>query len=177
MTDDPVALSQWYPVADSGEQPPAYSTSLLGHPVRISFAAERARITARSADGHELRELPVTERFGLIWTTLGEPATQVFDFPEAHEPGRRYLRCGWVTLHTSAPRIVENFLDTAHFRYVHPGVPGPAPAEVRFGDDHAWSASAALASRVPSPFQAMRYRVSPVAPDQFDAIVLAVHPL
>ena len=84
MTDDPVALNDWYPVADAGTAP-AVSTRLLGHPLRIAFAGERSRVTALAPDGGELRELPVTERFGLVWTTLGSPARDVYDFPEASD--------------------------------------------------------------------------------------------
>jgi phenylpropionate dioxygenase-like ring-hydroxylating dioxygenase large terminal subunit len=211
MTDDPVALDDWYPVADAaaaaaldhpGGRPPAYTTRLLGHPVRIQFTGDRAMVTALSADGRELRELPVTERFGLVWTTLGNPAKEVYDFPEAHEPDRRHVRCGWVTLRTSAPRIVENFLDMAHFPFVHPGVLGAEPwtevadydAEIRRDVDEVWAtncrffqprvaatesdgAYAALTYRVPSPSQVMLYRVCPTAPERLDAILLAVHPV
>ena len=201
MTDDPVALNDWYPVADAAEAP-AHSTRLLGHPIRVSFAGDRTRITALSPEGHELRELPVTERFGLVWTTLGTPEREVYDVPEAHEPDRRYVRCGWVTLRTSAPRIVENFLDMAHFPYVHPGVLGVLPrtevpdyqAEIRSDVDEVWAtncrffqprvaatesdgAYADLTYRVPSPFQVMLYRVCPTAPPRLDAILLAVHPV
>jgi phenylpropionate dioxygenase-like ring-hydroxylating dioxygenase large terminal subunit len=201
MTDDPVALDDWYPVTDAVPAP-ACTTRLLGHPLRIAFSSERARISALSPDGSELRELPVVERFGLVWTTLGRPAKDVYDFPEAHEPDRRYVRCGWVTLRTSAPRIVENFLDMAHFPYVHPGVLGSEPwtevpgyeAEIRTDVDEMWAtnckffqpqvaatetdgAYADLTYRVPSPFQVMLYRVCPTAPDRLDAILLAVHPV
>ncbi|HWF35779.1 MAG TPA: hypothetical protein VG295_10400 [Solirubrobacteraceae bacterium] len=156
MTEDRVALDDWYPVADAlpARQGPAgrgpadaFTTRLLGHPLRVAFAGGRARITALRGDGHELRELPVTERFGLVWTTLGRPAKEVYDLPEAHEAGRRYVRCGWVTLRTSAPRIVENFLDMAHFPFVHPGVLGSEPwtevadyeAEIRRDVDEVWA--------------------------------------
>jgi phenylpropionate dioxygenase-like ring-hydroxylating dioxygenase large terminal subunit len=205
MTDDPVALNDWYPVADAGPAP-TVSTRLLGHPLRVAFAGERTRVTALSPEGRELRELPVTERFGLVWTTLGEPARDVYDFPEASEPDRRFVRCGWVTLRTSAARIVENFLDMAHFPYVHPGVLGAEPwtevaeyeAEIRRDVDEVWAtnckffqprvaasesasesggAYAALTYRVPSPFQVMLYRVCPTAPGRLDAILLAVHPV
>ena len=214
MTDDPVALNDWYPVADAaqapaqhhpGERPPvppAHATRLLGHPIRVSFAGERPRVTALSPEGNELRELAVAERFGLVWTTLGTPVRDVYDVPEAHEPDRRYVRCGWVTLRTSAPRIVENFLDMAHFPYVHPGVLGAEPwtevpdyqAEIRSDVDEVWATScrffqprvaatesdgayADLTYRVPSPFQVMLYRVCPTAPERLDAILLAVHPV
>ena len=201
MTDDPVALDDWYPVADAAPAD-AYTTRLLGHPLRVAYGGQRARITALGADGSAQRELPVTERFGLVWTTLGTPAKDVYDFPEAHEPDRRYVRCGWVTLRTSAPRIVENFLDMAHFPYVHPGVLGAEPetevpgytAEIRRDVDEVWAtgctffqprvaatesggAYAELTYRVPSPFQVMLYRVCPTAPGRLDAIALAVHPL
>jgi len=201
MTEDQAALDDWYPVTDAADVP-AYTTRLLGHPVRIGFAGGRARITALSADGNERRELPAVERFGLVWTTLGHPRKQVYDFAEAHEPDRRYVRCGWVTLRTSAPRIVENFLDMAHFPFVHPGVLGAQPwtevaeydAEIRRDVDEVWAtnftffqpraaaggsggANAELTYRVPSPFQAMLYRVCPAAPQRLDAILLAVHPV
>ncbi|HEY0937991.1 MAG TPA: aromatic ring-hydroxylating dioxygenase subunit alpha [Trebonia sp.] len=201
MTDDQVALDDWYPVADAADTP-AYTTRLLGHPLRVRFAGGRARIAALGPDGQELRELPAVMRFGLVWTTLGQPAKDVYDLPEAHEPDRRYVRCGWVTLRTSAPRIVENFLDMAHFPFVHPGVLGAEPwtevagydAEIRRDVDEVWvtnceffqprvavtesgGAYAKLTYRVPSPFQVMLYRVCPTAPRRLDAILLAVHPL
>jgi phenylpropionate dioxygenase-like ring-hydroxylating dioxygenase large terminal subunit len=154
MTEDQVALDDWYPVADAVTAGPvqpgavdAFTTRLLGHPIRVAFAGDRARLTALRGDGHELRELPVVERFGLVWTTLGTPAKDVYDLPEAAEPDRRYVRCGWVTLRTSAPRIVENFLDMAHFPFVHPGVLGAEPwtevpeydAEIRRDVDEVWA--------------------------------------
>jgi phenylpropionate dioxygenase-like ring-hydroxylating dioxygenase large terminal subunit len=201
MTGDRVGLDDWYPVADAVDAP-SRSTRLLGHPVRVGYAGGRARVTALSPAGDELRELRVTERFGLIWTTLGAPARDVYDFPEAHEPDRRHLRCGWVTLRTSAPRIVENFLDTGHFPFVHSGVLGALPwtevaaydAEIRGDVDEVWAtncqffqprvaatesvgAYASLTYRVPSPFQVMLYRACPTAPDRLDAILLAVHPV
>jgi phenylpropionate dioxygenase-like ring-hydroxylating dioxygenase large terminal subunit len=201
MTDDRVALDDWYPVADAVPAS-ACTTRLLGHPVKVAFAGGRARVTELRPDGRELRQLPVTERFGLLWTTLGAPVKDVYDFAEAHEPDRRYVRCGWVTLRTSAPRIVENFLDMAHFPFVHTGVLGSEPwtevpryeAEIRRDVDEVWAtnctffqprvaatesdgAYAALTYRVPSPFQVMLYRVCPTALDRLDAILLAVHPV
>jgi phenylpropionate dioxygenase-like ring-hydroxylating dioxygenase large terminal subunit len=76
---------------------------------------------------------------------------------------------------------VENFLDLAHVPSVHRGSPGLAPpagqAEIRSGVDEVWAVHAELTYRVPSPFQAMRYRVSPVTPGRLDAVLLAVHPV
>jgi len=138
-----VALDDWYPVADAEPVPPR-ETGLLRHPIRVWPGDGRPRVR----DVASGRELPVTERFGVLWTTLGAPRTDVFDVvPQAHEPDRRYVRCGWVTLRTSAPRIIENFLDMAHFPYVHAGVLGAEPwtdvpdyhAEVRRDVDEVWA--------------------------------------
>ena len=76
MTDDQVALNDWYPVADAVPAP-ARVTRLLGDPLRIAFAGERPVVTAVAPDGSELRGLPVAERFGLVWTTLGSPVKDV----------------------------------------------------------------------------------------------------
>jgi phenylpropionate dioxygenase-like ring-hydroxylating dioxygenase large terminal subunit len=61
------------------------------------------------------------EAHGLVWVRLapGDSALPAF---EAEADGRlRKLNCGPYTVATSAPRIVENFLDMAHFAFVHEG--------------------------------------------------------
>ena len=60
------------------------------------------------------------ERYGLLWVRLaeaGEPAPPAF--AAEHEARLRKLSCGPYDVATSAPRIVENFLDLAHFGFVH----------------------------------------------------------
>jgi phenylpropionate dioxygenase-like ring-hydroxylating dioxygenase large terminal subunit len=73
-------------------------------------------------DAHRACAWPVREAFGLLWVAgsgapEGEPQA-----PPALErlPARRVL-CGPYDVATSAPRVVENFLDTAHFGFVHEG--------------------------------------------------------
>ena len=61
-----------------------------------------------------------TERHGLVWVRLaaqGEAALPAFAAED--EPRLRKLSCGPYDVATSAPRIVENFLDMAHFGFVH----------------------------------------------------------
>jgi phenylpropionate dioxygenase-like ring-hydroxylating dioxygenase large terminal subunit len=60
---------------------------------------------------------------GLVWACLGEPAG---DPPALHDLAPRRLIYGPFDVATSAPRAVENFLDTAHFAYVHRGWLGEA---------------------------------------------------
>ena len=60
------------------------------------------------------------ERYGLVWVRLaadGEVEPPVFGAED--EPRLRKVNCGPYDVATSAPRIVENFLDMAHFGYVH----------------------------------------------------------
>jgi len=52
----------------------------------------------------------------------GDPAAQALPQFEAEADARlRKLNCGPYEVATSAPRIVENFLDMAHFGFVHEG--------------------------------------------------------
>ena len=74
----------------------------------------------------------VKERYGLAWVCLGTPRGDVLPFPEYADPKLRKVICGPYDVASSAPRIVENFLDMAHFGFVHAGILGEASrAEVR----------------------------------------------
>jgi phenylpropionate dioxygenase-like ring-hydroxylating dioxygenase large terminal subunit len=63
------------------------------------------------------------ERYGLVWVALEEPAADIPKFPEADDPSYRTI---WMTYQwkASAPRVIENVMDFAHFPWVHPGVLG-----------------------------------------------------
>jgi phenylpropionate dioxygenase-like ring-hydroxylating dioxygenase large terminal subunit len=76
--------------------------------------AKRARI----------KTFKVREEYGLVWVCMGEPANEIAPFPEWHKREFRKLLCGPHTVQTSGPRIIENFLDVAHFPYVHDNVLG-----------------------------------------------------
>jgi phenylpropionate dioxygenase-like ring-hydroxylating dioxygenase large terminal subunit len=56
----------------------------------------------------------------------------VLPFPEHGDARLNKVICGPYEVATSGPRIVENFLDMAHFPFVHAGILGaPERAEVR----------------------------------------------
>jgi phenylpropionate dioxygenase-like ring-hydroxylating dioxygenase large terminal subunit len=78
------------------------------------------------------RTYPVTERYGLIWVSLGRPAGGVPDFPEEDDPTYRKILCGPSDVVQAGPaRIIENFLDVAHLGQVHAGLLGdPAHSDV-----------------------------------------------
>lgn len=103
------------------------------------FAADGACIGIPAVPGfqppasHRACTHPVVERHGLLWGTLGEAATT--EPPALPDLPARRLVYGPFDVATSAPRVVENFLDTAHFAFVHQGWLGEAGhAEV---PDHA----------------------------------------
>jgi phenylpropionate dioxygenase-like ring-hydroxylating dioxygenase large terminal subunit len=74
------------------------------------------------------RQYRCAERYGMIWASLGEPACDVPAFAEYADDKLRKVLCGPYSVASSGPRIVENFLDMAHFPFVHAGILGEPPA-------------------------------------------------
>ena len=78
--------------------------------------------------GHAATVFEARERHGLVWVRLQTPTqalAAVLADPPAFAPGSdpdwRHVLCGPYALDTSAPRLVENFLDLSHFGFVHEG--------------------------------------------------------
>jgi phenylpropionate dioxygenase-like ring-hydroxylating dioxygenase large terminal subunit len=68
--------------------------------------------------------LPCREAFGWVWTSFDDPAAAFPEFPEWGAEGYRCFVRGPYRVRAQGPRIVENFLDLAHFAFVHPGILG-----------------------------------------------------
>jgi phenylpropionate dioxygenase-like ring-hydroxylating dioxygenase large terminal subunit len=67
----------------------------------------------------------VRERYGLLWVCLGQPAHDIPPFPEWDQPGYAGAVCGpFEHIRAHGPRLIENYLDAAHFPFVHEGVLG-----------------------------------------------------
>lgn len=64
------------------------------------------------------------ERYGIVWICPGEPAAPIADFPEFGDGSFRTFLTEQDDWNASAARLVENFVDTAHFAWVHPGLLG-----------------------------------------------------
>lgn len=193
MTAEPAALDQWYTLGALQDFPQGGSRRrLLGTDLVVS----------RSGDSFAVGDLRVQTTYGHLWTTLGTPERPIFDMPEIREPDRRPVYCGAVTVRASGLRVVENFLDLAHFPYVHTDILGsedkPEVArydvEQRRDVDELWATKCeffqprAAAStdegqisqymyRVVSPFNVMLYKTPPTAPDRWDVIALFVQPV
>ena len=82
---------------------------------------------------HAATVYAVTQRHGLLWVRLAAPAASLPAalqhppaFEAANQPGWRFVLTAPYAVATSAPRLVENFLDMAHFGFVHAGLLGDA---------------------------------------------------
>ena len=193
-----VNLDAWYPVGmvaqatDTG-----HDTQLLGQPIRISRAADGA-INVMGPNG----PLQTRQRFDHIWASPGNPARDLFSIPESDAPGRRHVPCGVVRVKCSPLRAVENFLDIAHFPFVHTDVLGAEPhtevnryeVAIRDDVDEVWatkvtfyqpqaakSAAGGITTeymyRVPAPTAAVLYKTCPARPGEWDVITIFVQPL
>lgn len=95
----------------------------------VRFPAHPRQTPPANARVHKVYK--ATERYGLIWVCLGTPEQDIATFPEWDDPTYRKVLCGPYPANASAPRFVENFLDVAHFPYVHEGLLGdPNHAEI-----------------------------------------------
>ena len=198
------ALDQWYVLdaaTDIAREP--RRNRLLGRDLitrrDAAGTVEVATVADRGAGGEPVR---VRERYGYVWATLGAPARDVVDIPEASEEDRQHVLCGPVAVNASGLRIVENFLDMAHFPYVHTDILGIEPhtevkqykTEIRRDVDEVWateceffqpqaavSASGGIMTqyvyRVASPFVTLLYKTCPMADRRWDVICLFVQPL
>lgn len=71
--------------------------------------------------GHRVGCFNVVQAAGLVWVRL-EPSGAAFPTIDGEDdPRLRKLTVGPYDVATSAPRIVENFLDMSHFGFVHEG--------------------------------------------------------
>ena len=192
------AINDWYVVSAAGsiKEGQSHQTILLGQPITVSNAADGPVVTG--ADG---TIYPHQEKFGHIWTCLGPNPRTLFDIPEAEEAGRRLVPCGVVRVKCSPLRAVENFLDIAHFPFVHTDILGAEPhtevnpydVKIRENVDEVWatkisfyqpkaakSAETGITTeyeyRVPAPMVSVLYKTCPPKPDSMDVIAIFVQP-
>ena len=191
------AINDWYAVADAAvlRQGP-YRTRLLGTDLTVTGPFDAATVT--DAQG---ATWPVQRKFDHVWTCLGDAPRPLFDIPEACEPGRVRVPVGVVRVKCSPLRAVENFLDIAHFPFVHTDILGvesqsevaPYKAEIRDEVEEVWatqvkffqpqamkSAGGGIMAeydyRVPHPMVAILYKTSPPRPGSKDVIAIFVQP-
>jgi phenylpropionate dioxygenase-like ring-hydroxylating dioxygenase large terminal subunit len=194
---DRVALDEWHVLGSVSELPLGRikSTRLLDAELELLRSGDCA-VAVRVAD----RFLPVRQRFGYVWTTLGAPDHEIFDLPEYDEPDRRNMNAASFGINVSAPRAIENFLDLGHFAFVHTDYLGVEPhtevkpykVEVTKGREviatrcRAYQPLASIVAkegyeveyvyRVPHPYCAVLYKSNAVDLSRSDAIALLIQP-
>jgi vanillate O-demethylase monooxygenase subunit len=65
-----------------------------------------------------------TEKYGLVWVCLEEPKTSLPECPEFDDPEYTHYLVGPYSWNCGAARSIENFVDQAHFPWVHEGILG-----------------------------------------------------
>ncbi|RST86758.1 aromatic ring-hydroxylating dioxygenase subunit alpha [Aquibium carbonis] len=194
------ALDQWYCIDAVTDIPSGMSVNrLLGYDVSVLRTTDDTFMVRRADTGETLG---TRLRYGYLWITLGQPARDVLPIPEAEEDDRRLVVCGAISVKSSAPRVVENFLDMAHFPFVHTDILGAEPhtevrhytTEIRRDIDEVWATNceffqpqAALSAkegimtqyqyRVADPFAVLLYKTCPNAANRWDVICLFVQPV
>ena len=84
-----------------------------------------ARFGMKIPNRARLQAFHAREAAGLIWVCLADqPVFGVPEFPEYNNPEFKVLRGPFYDWQTSTHRRLENFMDFAHFAYVHDGVLG-----------------------------------------------------
>ncbi len=125
--------------------------------------------------GHAARVYAAQERYGLVWVQLqADTSHTVPEFAAETDGQLRKLNCGPYDVATSAPRIIENFLDMAHFGFVHDGWLGmraapaiddytvaPTPTGLRATQCKAWQPQSNVHSTAPAQVE---YTYEVVAP-------------
>ncbi len=77
-----------------------------------------------------LATLQTVERYGLVWVSPGSPVRDVCLIAEDVDPVYRRINTGIENWRTHTTRMVDNFLDVAHFPWVHAGTFGSAQDRV-----------------------------------------------
>ena len=199
MTAREHALKYWYPCAMIDELAPGEKRHTRLLETDISLQGDNTcGLVARTAD----RSLSVQQAYDHFWVTLSDDPFALFDIPEAKQQDRRFVPCGVVRVECSPLRAVENFLDIAHFPFVHTDVLGAEPhtevyrydvrideqndeviaSNIRFYQPQAAKSAEGGADteyiyRVPSPMAAVLYKTCPQRIKDMDVIALFVQPL
>ncbi len=200
---DPVIWDLWHPVASlwdlqrNGRE----QTLLLDQKIVVGVGQDGAPEAYRTNREMPINEpwvgeepLPVKQHLGFLWTSLGSPTDEIFSIPEAEETDRTNVHAATVGVACSAPRAIENFLDIAHFPYVHTDILGVEPHtevvdyDVDYENGEIWTrnvfyyqpqaavqqSGGVLAHywyRVPHPYVAVLYKASGAESERMDIVI------
>jgi phenylpropionate dioxygenase-like ring-hydroxylating dioxygenase large terminal subunit len=116
-------------VVDDAIECPYHGWRYDGETGRCSYVPSLAP-DGRIPPGAVVDAHPVVERFGLVWTCIGDPVVDAPDLPELEPMGMSYLAGEPVDTPAGILASLENFRDVAHFPFVHRASMGDVPHEV-----------------------------------------------
>ena len=197
----PVIRDQWHVISAIEDVPRGKPAGTLLFGERLGYARGRGGDVEVWRQGDAATALPVLERYGCVWTSLGTPPAELFAIPEYAEADRVNVCAGSIGVAVSAPRAIENFLDMGHFPYVHTDILGAEPHtevkdyDVAISNDgneilatrcRFWQPQAALSAtegleveyvyRVPHPYCSVLYKSSPTDVSRMDVIAIFCQP-
>ncbi|SOZ17155.1 aromatic ring-hydroxylating oxygenase subunit alpha [Cupriavidus taiwanensis] len=203
MKADQVLFEDWHPVAALEDVLPSrqYQTRLLGRTVKYNVRPDGDIEAAWTDEGID-RQMLARRKYGALWLSFAEAPRDLFPVPEFAESDRRVVSAGSTRVNVSGLRAIENFLDMAHFPFVHTDILGAEPmtevlpynvvineeldeviaTECRFAQPKA-SATAVepietqYTYRVTRPNIAILYKTCPPAPERWDVLCLFVQPV
>ncbi|PVX82447.1 aromatic ring-hydroxylating oxygenase subunit alpha [Paraburkholderia unamae] len=195
-------FDDWHPVAalDDIVSGHVFHTRLLGR--EVSYEKVGDVVAAKWNDNGTHRPLYAKERYGTLWLSFASNPRDLFLVPEFSESDRRIVSAGSARVNTSGLRAIENFLDMAHFPFVHTDILGAEPftdvapykvthdeqvdeiiaTECRFPQPRG-SATATEAIdmeyiyRITRPYIAILYKTCPLDPSRWDVLCLFVQPV
>jgi phenylpropionate dioxygenase-like ring-hydroxylating dioxygenase large terminal subunit len=185
-----------------------YETVLLDIPITFNVKGSiEVHAWVNNGSGNRMSgsvsvRLKTCVQYGYIWVSLGQPIQNFFEMPEYYEPDRRNIHAATIRVKVSAPRAIENFLDLAHFPFVHPGSLGEEPYteikdydvdileesnEVLAQQCRVWQPNSMPTAtegyeveyvyRVPHPYCAILYKANAIDMNRMDVISLFVQPV
>ena len=196
---EPILIDDWYVVADleSLYKKGRHRTRLFDIPISIEYEANYLSVIHEDSDA----KLPFKQKYGYLWTTLGNPLDDILQFPECEEHDRYVVTGGSIAVHVSGLRAVENFFDMGHLPFVHKGYLGIEsksevfPYEVTV-DENNWiiadgchlfqpmvspmgddGIEVQYMFKVARPYVVMLYKTNPVETHRWDFIALFVQPV
>ena len=197
---DPAIANDWFAVGQSSDVAPGQTLRRRLMQREVEVRRDACTGLCASVVGASAAPCAACDHCGFIFVCLGPAPKPLFALPEFHTPGRRFVYMGAIGVHTGGLRVVENFLDMAHFPFVHSYILGTEEAtevrayEVEF-DEHQelWArgckfvqpmASAASEGqadidyvyRVVNPFSPLLYKAPAGHAGQTDIIFLFVQP-
>lgn len=196
-------FKDWHAVASAEDVLPGqqFDTRLLARNVVFGRTSDGVLSGHCKTDHGELAAMAAMERYGAIWLSFSDAPKPIFDIPEFAEPDRRVVSGGATRINVSGLRAIENFLDIAHFPFVHTDILGAEPltevkpykveidelrnevvaTECRFAQPKASATAvepveAKYIYRVTRPYVAILYKTCLADPTRWDVLCLFVQP-